>query len=193
MKFLVIIFIIFLGFLGFHLLTATSENADKELSRILTETNSSELKASLERVVIHEDKVQAPEKDLPTEPPATEIDRDEGLFGKFSEAMEQDEIEGLNVARSYFFNPELPDEAKVKLFEEILLSDISEENKKYLSREVLKGPSDPSPLLFEKALRNYTAALSPEDKLEVLNDLRDIYRRDDIKIIIERFALDQGL
>jgi hypothetical protein len=194
MKFLVFIFLIFLGFIGYHLFTQTSENADKELGRILTDTDASELKKTFEEVVTREKKGAVASRTLPNPSSSEEaLSQHDKLFKNFSQTVEKDEMEGLNLARSYFFNSELSSEVKTNVFEEILSSDISEENKKYLSREILKGPSNPSVELFEKALRNYTATLSPEDKREILNDLRAMYRRQEIRLILERFALDQGL
>lgn len=193
MKILVIIFFIFLGYISYHLLTETSENADKELSRILTETDASELKRSFEEVVTREKKITTTQDSVEFSEGFKKDSNEEELFRNFNQTMDQDEIKGLNLARSYFFSPELSSEIKSNLFDEILRSDISEENKKYLSREILKGPSDPSVALFEKALRNYTASMLPEEKKETVNDLREIYRRREIKLILERFALDQGL
>lgn len=197
MKYLVIFFLIFIGFLSYQLLTESSETADKELSRILTESDAEELKESLEKVVIRENKpsaIESTQENLENDPiTGNEEAKHEELFQKFSQAIEKDEIEGLNLARTFFFSTELDSEVKNQIFDDILQSDISEENKKYLSREILKGPSDASAPLFEKALRNYTSSMLPEEKKEILNDLKEMSQRKEIIQILERFALDQGL
>lgn len=194
MKYLVIFFLIFIGFLSYQLLTESSETADKELSRILTESDAEELKESLEKVVIRENKPSAIASTQENDPiTGNEEAKHEELFQKFSQAIEKDEIEGLNLARTFFFSTELDSEVKNQIFDDILQSDISEENKKYLSREILKGPSDASAPLFEKALRNYTSSMLPEEKKEILNDLKEMSQRKEIIQILERFALDQGL
>lgn len=195
MKLLVVLFFLFLGYLSYHLLSETSESADKELGRILTEKDAGELRETFERVVTKELKKPEPSP-IEEAPPIQEdpaLSKHEELFANFGREMEKDEIDGLNLARSYFFDPQLSSELKSELFDEILQSDISEENKKYLSREILKGPSQPSINLFEKALRNYTASLLPEEKREVVSDLKEVYPRQDIHQALERFALDQGL
>jgi len=193
MKFLVIVFLFFFGFLSYQLLTETSETADKELGRILTETDANELKETFEKVVTREDPKKAASESF-TEDRGGQVgvEKHEELFRSFSETIEKDEIEGLNLARSYFFNPQLSSETKNEVYDEILSSDITEENKKYLSREILKGPSEPSPILFEKALRNYTANMSPDERRETLSDLKETHDRQEILQVLERFGVDQG-